>query len=554
MHTSSAQVHSAAPIGGTEASDADTSELYHVVFGPDDIREITVEQLDDFFRLGLVHARTRVWTEGMDGWQTLGEAAGLDAEADDAPTSEPHRPPPRRPPPSPRSRSASSHVPPASGTSGTRRAVALPPPPPPVSGAPRAPSNAPNDVGYSAVRPVVPSAPTASAPQRPGPSEFPGMNPRADTAPAPPPWAASPNNATPLRAIAAASVAPASTAPVAQVLAPAAMQSAPPATPAFAAPMAGPTALPSYPPAASSFPQMVPAASSFPPALSAASSFPPASTSAAVRQPNAVNPPSSMLVAPVAASSLSPAARETFDSAVFGNRKGRLRSRFQNGLLWGSALVGLMVTLYRNDILLQGAEAINQRTMFLELEKSWLGGAPAGTPRRLAAFSGSAATQPIATTNDKALDNAPLKPEAAVPNPTGVTPPKKEIPSSESAEQPAAESPPGTVDDPAKRANDAPTAQAALKTNTAPPRPQKTTISKSQQSKTTHQTSVPKTTKKATTKKAAVKAETESTPMPAPGTDDFLRMNMENAVKRAAAKPAKKKAGSSAYDPLNGDI
>lgn len=81
-------------------------EAWHVAVAPDDVKVVSLEQLDDMFRLSLVDAETRVWQPGMSEWVTLGEVAGLE----EAPPPPPKRtypaPPSPRPAPPPPQRLA----------------------------------------------------------------------------------------------------------------------------------------------------------------------------------------------------------------------------------------------------------------------------------------------------------------------------------------------------------------------------------------------------------------------------------------------------------------
>jgi hypothetical protein len=98
-------------------------EAWHVAVAPDDVKVVSLEQLDDMFRLSLVDSETKVWQPGMSEWVSLGVVAGLDEPA--APTKRTHpKPPSPRSAPPPRS---------------------LPPPPQraPVSALPPAPQRAP---------------------------------------------------------------------------------------------------------------------------------------------------------------------------------------------------------------------------------------------------------------------------------------------------------------------------------------------------------------------------------------------------------------------------
>jgi GYF domain 2 len=78
-------------------------EAWHVAVAPDDIKVVSLEQLDDLFRLSLVDSDTKVWQPGMSAWVSLGEIAGLDEEPAPPPPKRTHpKPPsPRSAPPSP---------------------------------------------------------------------------------------------------------------------------------------------------------------------------------------------------------------------------------------------------------------------------------------------------------------------------------------------------------------------------------------------------------------------------------------------------------------------
>lgn len=75
-------------------------EKWHVALAPGDVKVVSLEQLDDLFRLSIVDAETKVWQDGMTEWQPLRVIAGLDE-----PAPEPKRSYPK--PPSPRAKSVS---------------------------------------------------------------------------------------------------------------------------------------------------------------------------------------------------------------------------------------------------------------------------------------------------------------------------------------------------------------------------------------------------------------------------------------------------------------
>jgi hypothetical protein len=69
-------------------------DLWHVEVAPNDIRVVTLEQLDEAFQQGLVNAKTRVFQDGMDEPALLGELLGLDEEDGDEPEEVQAAPPP----------------------------------------------------------------------------------------------------------------------------------------------------------------------------------------------------------------------------------------------------------------------------------------------------------------------------------------------------------------------------------------------------------------------------------------------------------------------------
>jgi hypothetical protein len=70
---------------GSAAADKPAGEdgLWYVAIASDDIKTMTLDQLDDAFRLGVITAETSVWTEGMEAWAPLREVAGLE-DGDDS--------------------------------------------------------------------------------------------------------------------------------------------------------------------------------------------------------------------------------------------------------------------------------------------------------------------------------------------------------------------------------------------------------------------------------------------------------------------------------------
>lgn len=81
----------------TNAPPIAPEDKWHVALAPGEVKVVSLEQLDDLYRLSIVDAETKVWQDGMTEWQPLRVIAGLD----EAPAPEPKRTHPK--PPSPRS-------------------------------------------------------------------------------------------------------------------------------------------------------------------------------------------------------------------------------------------------------------------------------------------------------------------------------------------------------------------------------------------------------------------------------------------------------------------
>lgn len=185
-------------------------ELWHVEVAPNDVRVLTLEQLDEAFQQGLVNERTRVFQDGMDEPAFLGELLGLDGGDDDTeeepvlaapppPAPEPkrihqqtlvglHADPPRSAPP--QARAGQPGYPPPAQQSGVRPVHSAPPAMP--SQRPQGPyANA----GYHQQ-----SAPPAAQPRRATPAgdgAWPPVVSRAPARPsAPPPSGAQPSTIT----------------------------------------------------------------------------------------------------------------------------------------------------------------------------------------------------------------------------------------------------------------------------------------------------------------------------------------------------------------------
>ncbi len=55
-------------------------ELWHVRISADEVKTLTLEQIDDLYRLEVIDADTQLWQDGMDEWLPLRVVAGLDEE------------------------------------------------------------------------------------------------------------------------------------------------------------------------------------------------------------------------------------------------------------------------------------------------------------------------------------------------------------------------------------------------------------------------------------------------------------------------------------------
>ena len=58
----------------------ESDELWHVRMSADEVKVLTLEQIDDLFRLEVIDADTQLWQPGMDEWLPLRVVAGLDEE------------------------------------------------------------------------------------------------------------------------------------------------------------------------------------------------------------------------------------------------------------------------------------------------------------------------------------------------------------------------------------------------------------------------------------------------------------------------------------------
>jgi hypothetical protein len=77
--------------------DVPSDDQWHVRVG-NEVKVLTLEQLDDLFRLEIIDSETKVWQAGMPEWLPLSVVAGMDEPAEAAPPPAAPAPPP---PPAP---------------------------------------------------------------------------------------------------------------------------------------------------------------------------------------------------------------------------------------------------------------------------------------------------------------------------------------------------------------------------------------------------------------------------------------------------------------------
>jgi hypothetical protein len=67
------------PVSTTSTSDDD----WDVLMGPGDVRHVSIEQLDDFYRLGVIDGTTLVWQAGMTAWTKLADLVGEEDDVEE---------------------------------------------------------------------------------------------------------------------------------------------------------------------------------------------------------------------------------------------------------------------------------------------------------------------------------------------------------------------------------------------------------------------------------------------------------------------------------------
>jgi hypothetical protein len=135
----------------------DEEQRWHVRIAPGEVKVLTLEQVDDLFRLDMIDEDTLLRQDGTEQWLPLRVVAGLDEDEAPAPSAAPAPPPP---PPPVRS--------------------APPPPPPPI------PPPSPSERAPFAPSPsFIPPAPVSRAPTPPPPSLAPAVATSLPSAPSP---------------------------------------------------------------------------------------------------------------------------------------------------------------------------------------------------------------------------------------------------------------------------------------------------------------------------------------------------------------------------------
>lgn len=66
----------------SDPAPASDEELWEVIVAPDDVKLLTLEQLDDAFRLDVIDVSTLVRQRGTTTWQRLGVVAGIESESE----------------------------------------------------------------------------------------------------------------------------------------------------------------------------------------------------------------------------------------------------------------------------------------------------------------------------------------------------------------------------------------------------------------------------------------------------------------------------------------
>ena len=199
-----------------------TGDLWRVRIAPGEEKTLTLEQVDDLFRLEMIDEDTLLWQEGMDEWLPLKVIAGLDEEEAEPSTLQAPPPPAPRPPPS-----APVPSPPAQLAPPPSVLPRPPSPPPPPAPLPPPPQSTHPPVTARAHRDTLMPGWTAAPADQRSTSEAPPP-PSARRAPTPPPPPVHSAPPPPVVQSAPPPLASWSGAPAAGQSAPPALPSAPP--------------------------------------------------------------------------------------------------------------------------------------------------------------------------------------------------------------------------------------------------------------------------------------------------------------------------------------
>jgi hypothetical protein len=256
-------------------------------------------------------------------------------------------------------------------------------------------------------------------------------------------------------------------------------------------------------------------------------------------------------------------AGDSYDLEPFGNESGRWRKRVQVALLAATFLAGAVITLYRNDLTLGWAKAVDRGSAYLDVERRWFGGAPAGTPREINTFLGRT-TPEEASPQSNSLVSAtmlrkPSPPEVAVREKKvaqATAPAQTSENATDTAEDSVQDPPTPAAPDmkSAKSVEDLPVQAGRRSRSRSSGAPRARVESRSVSS--SHQR--PSSAEKAEEPKQEPPKKADKQAL-APGSDAFLRASILDAVERSGDKKKKKRKNSkkskkSSYDPLNGEI
>lgn len=589
--------------------------MYHVMFSQNDVRQLTLDQVDDCFRLGLINENTLLWAEGMTTWETLREAAGLTEQSQaDQGLGECAAPPPpsqraaqaraaqahqasarpsrssQAPARQTRTTSAEQRPNQARGASGRPTSIA-PPLPSRQARAARTAAHSVGAQGSAAPGPMSRSS-ASHAPMAQGHMPQPAVARTALAHPAAAhlePAAAHRHPAVQAHAAAVQPHPAAANRTVAQPSMPVAHgrtgQSAPPPAAAvyqWGAPSVGPAYHTPHATAVAMQPRVAP--SNWP---NAHSEPPP---SGIRRAPNGQTQIATAAPRPQAAP-VTPLrlVQPSSDDIPFA-RPSRFRPLFQKWVLSLSVVGGGLVVAQRNDYLLQAARAVHQESAYLAFEHHYLGGVPHGTPRAVQAML---AANPLEThvAAPGRVDSAKGDSSGRADS-TGRTDSTGGDPSRDSAARSAADSTTEHVTEPPQAADGAhaspgdskptPTpapavVQAATKSGTnshgtgqalsglsvADSHGSHSARSHGKRAEGTDDAEALSQEQSSSSKKSSERSheasddskhEKAAPEPPIADKDDFLRQSMRQAVTNSAGEAKKKKKGAKEFDPLNGEI